>query len=163
MIPSAILLPEVAVGETGVALVGIDDFDRFIGMATEDRAILQEVGVMDRGRTMDGGQDKAMLGINGRMFLEPEVRFLIFDGSVAFQIARELQRITILILLTFLTVAVRAFLLQIIVAHRAAGRFHQAGVHGHALVDGKPLGLELAQDLGVDLFHGGFTEPAAEA
>ena len=83
---------EIAVRQTGVAFVGIDDFDRLIGMATEYRAILQEVGVMDRGRAVDGGQDKAMLGIHGRMLLEPKVRLFVFDGPVAFQIARELQR-----------------------------------------------------------------------
>ena len=97
------------------------------------------------------------------MLLESKVRLFVFDGPVAFQVARELQRFAVFILFTFLTVAVRAFLLQIIVAHGAAGRFHQAGVHGHTLVDGKPPGLELAQDLGVDLLHGGLAQPVAKA
>ena len=162
MIPSAILLPEVAVGETGVALVGIDDFDRFVGMAAENRAILQEFGIIHRGRAVDGGQDEAVLGINSRVLLESKVQLFIFDGLVAFQIARELQRITILILLAFLGVTMCAFLLQIIVAQRAAGRFHQAGIHGNALVDGKAFGFEQAQYLGVDLLHGGVVQTASE-
>ena len=47
---------EIAVGQASVALVGIDDFDWFVGMAAEDRAILEEVGIMDRGRAVDGGR-----------------------------------------------------------------------------------------------------------
>ena len=78
-------------------------------MSAEDRAILQEVGVMDRGRAEDSGQDKTVLGINSRVLLEPEVRRFVFDGPVAFQIARELQRITILILLAFISIAMRTF------------------------------------------------------
>ena len=42
-------------------------------MTAENRAIVEKVGVMDRGRAVDGGQDKAVLGINGRMFLQSEV------------------------------------------------------------------------------------------
>ena len=61
-------------------------------MATEDRTILQEVGIMHRGVAVDGGQDKAVLGVHGRVLLEPEVRHIVFDGPVAFQIARELQQ-----------------------------------------------------------------------
>jgi hypothetical protein len=53
---------------------------------------LEEVGVMHRGRAEDGGQDKAVFGIHGRMFLESKVRLLVFDGPVAFEITRELQR-----------------------------------------------------------------------
>jgi hypothetical protein len=43
----------------------------------------------------------------------------------------------------------RTFLFQIIIAKRPDSGLYQAGVHGHALIDGKPLDLELAQDLGV--------------
>lgn len=39
---------EIAVRQAGIALVGKDDFNRSMGMATDDRAILQKVGVMDR-------------------------------------------------------------------------------------------------------------------
>ena len=79
-------------------------------MTTEDRTILKEVGIMDRSRAVDGGQDEAVLGINGRMLLESEVRHLVFDGPVAFQITRELQRFTIFIFLAFLGIAMRTFL-----------------------------------------------------
>jgi hypothetical protein len=41
---------------------------------------------------VDGSQDKAVFGINGRMLFDAKVRHLVFDGQVAFQIARELQR-----------------------------------------------------------------------
>ena len=52
---------------------------------------------------------------------------------------------------------------KFIIAKRATGGFHQARIHGHAFVDGKPLGLELAQDLGIDLFQGSLAQPAAKA
>ena len=61
-------------------------------MAAEDRTILQKVGIMHRSRTVGGGQDKAVLGIHGRMLFDSEVWHLVFDGPVAVQIARELQR-----------------------------------------------------------------------
>ena len=97
------------------------------------------------------------------MLFEPEVQLFVLNGPVAFQITGELQRLAILILLAFLGIAMRAFLFQLIIAKRSTGGLYQTGVHGYALVDGKPLGLELAQDLGVDLFHGGLAQPAAEA
>jgi len=61
-------------------------------MATENCAILEEVGIMHRGGTVDGGQDKAMLGIHGRVLLDAKVRRIIFNGPVTFQVTRELQR-----------------------------------------------------------------------
>ena len=61
-------------------------------MATEDRTILQEVGIMHRGRTVDSCQDKTMFGINGRMLLDTEMGIIVFNAPVAFQVARELQR-----------------------------------------------------------------------
>ena len=97
------------------------------------------------------------------MLFDSEVRLFVLYRPVAFHIARKLQWLAILILLAFLGIAMRAFLFQLIIAKRSTGGLYQAGVHGHALIDGKPLGLELAQDLGVDLFHGGLAQPAAEA
>lgn len=86
-------------------------------MATENRTILEETGVMNRGRAVDRGQDKAVLGIHGCVLLEAEVGHLVFDGPVAFQITREFQRLAIFILLTFFSIALRTFLFQIIIAH----------------------------------------------
>ena len=141
---------EVSVGQSGEALFGIDDFDWLIGMATEDRAILQEVVVMHRGLAEDDRQDKAVLSTNSRvLLLEPKVRLFIFDGPVVLQIAREIQLLAVLIFLAFISIAICKFLFQLIIAKRSAGRFNQAGIHGHALVDGKPLGFELTKDLGI--------------
>ena len=51
----------------------------------------------------------------GRMLFYSEVRHLVFDGPVAFQITRELQQFTIFILLlAFLGIAMRTFLFQLI-------------------------------------------------
>ena len=79
-------------------------------MATEDRAILQEVGIMHRGRAVDSGQNKAVPGIHGRMLFDSEMRLLVFDRPVAFQVARELQRFAIFILLTFFGITMGPFL-----------------------------------------------------
>jgi hypothetical protein len=55
-----------------------------------------------------------------------------------------------------------ALLFQLILTQGATGRLNQAGIHGNALVDGKPLLLELAQDLGVDRIHGLLGQSATE-
>jgi hypothetical protein len=43
----------------------------------------------------------------------------------------------------------RAFHYQVIIAHGATGVLYQAGIDGNAFVDGKSLGFELAQNLGI--------------
>ena len=154
---------KVPVGFSGVAFIGIDFFDLLFGMTTEGRAVGQEVGIVDRGRREGGGQHKAVAGVHRRMFLQPEVRGIIFDHPVGFEVPGELKRLAIFIPLTLISLTVFALLFQLIVAQRPAGGLDQAGIHGNALVDGKPLLLELAQDLGVDRVHGGFGQPTAEA
>lgn len=66
----------------------------------------------------------------------------------------ELKWIALFIPLAFFTVAVFALLFQFILTQRSTGRLNIAGIYGNALVDGKPLLLELSQDLGVDCIHG---------
>jgi hypothetical protein len=83
---------EVPVGFSGVAFIGIDFFDPLFGMTTEGRAVGQEVGIVDRSRGEGGGQHKAMAGVHRGMFLQPEVRSLIFDHPVGFEVPGELKR-----------------------------------------------------------------------
>jgi hypothetical protein len=59
--------------------------------------------------------------------------------------------------------AVFALFFQLVVAKGPAGGLDQSGIHGNALVDGKPLVLELAQDFGVDLVHSLFGQAGSEA
>ena len=59
-------------------------------MTTEGRAVGQEVGIVDRGRGEGSGQHKAVAGVHCGMFLQPEVRGIIFDHPVGFEIAGEL-------------------------------------------------------------------------
>ena len=54
-------------------------------MMAEDGAIGKIVGVIYRGRSQSGGQDKAMVDINGGMFFER------FENLVGFPILRFLQ------------------------------------------------------------------------
>jgi hypothetical protein len=133
-----------------VALVGKDLFDLLFCMTTESGAIGEIVGIIDRSGCKGGGQHKAVAGIDRRMFFEPKVRGIIFNRPVGFQIPGELKRIALFIPLALFTVAVFALLFQLILTQGATGRLNQAGIHGNALVDGKPLLLELTQDLGVD-------------
>ena len=110
-------------------------------MAAEDRAILQEIGVMDRSRAVDGGQNKAVLGINGRMFLESKMGYLVFDGPVAFQVTRELQRFAIFVSLAFLGIAMCAFLFQLILlSGRLADSTRRASTAMPSLME-SPLAL----------------------
>jgi hypothetical protein len=154
---------KVPVGFSGVAFIGIDLFDFLLGMTTERRAVGQEVGIVDRGRSQCGGQHKAVAGVHRGMFLQPKVRGIIFDYPVGLEITGELQRLAVFIVLPLFGLAVFAVFFQLVVAQGAAGGLDQAGVHGNALVDGKPLLLELTQDLGVDRVYGGFGQSAAEA
>jgi hypothetical protein len=55
---------EVPVGLTAIALVRLDIFNLALGMATVNRAVRQKVGIVDRGRSEDGRQHKAVFGIH---------------------------------------------------------------------------------------------------
>jgi hypothetical protein len=147
---------EVPVGFSGVAFISIDFFDLLLGMTTENGAIGQEVSIVDRVRSQCGGHHKAVARVYRGMLLQPEVRGLIFDPPVGFEIAGELQRFAVFIMVPFLGLAVLRCSFQLVVAPGAACRLDQAGIHGNAFVDGEPLLLELTQDLGVDRVHGGF-------
>ena len=48
-----------------VSFISIDCFDRRFCMFAEDGAVIQVVGVVDRSRGQDGGQDEAMVGVHG--------------------------------------------------------------------------------------------------
>jgi len=154
---------KVPVGISGAAFIGIDLLDLPAGVTTESGAVGQEVGIVDRGRSQGGGQHKAMAGVHRRMFFEPEVRGVIFDHPVGFEIPGELQRLAVFIALALFGAAASALFFQLVVAQGTAGGLDQSGIDGNALVDGKPLVLELAQDFGVDRVHGGFGQTAAEA
>ena len=97
------------------------------------------------------------------MFLQTKVGNIIFNRPVGFLVPGELKRIAIFIPLAIFTVAVFALLFQLISTQGSTGGLNQAGIHGNALVDGKPLLLELAQDFGVDRIHGILGQPVAEA
>jgi hypothetical protein len=58
-------------------------------------------GVHRRGE--GGGQHKAVAGVHRGMFLQPEVRSLIFDHPVGFEVPGELKRLAVFIPLTLKT------------------------------------------------------------
>lgn len=119
---------------------------------------------MNRGRAVGGSQAKTMLGIHGRVLLEPEVLHRsIFIVQSLFRSRENFSGLPFLSFLAFFSIAMRAFLFKLIIAEQPAGQPHQADIQGNPFVDGKPLGFELAQDLGVDLFYGGFAQQLAEA
>jgi hypothetical protein len=51
-------------------------------MPTKYRTVGQVVGITNRGRGNCRGQDKAVIGINGRMLFEPKVGDIVFDSPV---------------------------------------------------------------------------------
>ena len=154
---------KVPVGFTGVSLVGVDFLYWLFGMTTVDRAVGQKVGIVDRSGCKGGGQHKAVFGIHRDVLLEAKVRGVVSNGPVGFQISGELQRLSGFILFSFFGLAVFTLLFQFILTQGSTGGLDQAGIHGNALIDAKPLLLELAQDFGIDRIHGGFGQPASEA
>jgi hypothetical protein len=130
---------KITVRLSSVALVGIDLFDLLFCMTTKSGAIGQEVGIVDRSWCKGGGQHKTVAGVDRRMFLQTKVGNIIFNRPVGFQVPRELKRIAFLIPLALFTVAVFALLFQLILTQGSTGGLNQAGIHGNALVDGKPL------------------------
>ena len=154
---------KIPVGLAGVALVGIDFLYRLFGMTTVDGAVGQKVGIVDRGRCEGGSQHKSVLGIHRGVFLEAEVRGVVSNGPIGFKIAGELEGFAGFIPLSLFSLAVFTLLFQLILAQGSAGGLDQAGIDGNALIDTKPLLLELAQDLGVDRIHGFLGQAAAEA
>jgi len=104
-----------------------------------------------------------MFGIYCGMLFKTEMRSIIANGPVGLKIPRELKRLAVFIPITVFSLAAFTLFFQFILTQRPAGGFDQPGIHGNTLVDGKALLFELAQDLGVDLVHGFFGQPAAEA
>ena len=51
-------------------------------MTAEDGAIGKIVGIIDRSRSQGGGQDKAVVDINGGMFFKTIMRYIVFDDPV---------------------------------------------------------------------------------
>ena len=95
-----------------------------------------------------------MAGVYRGMFLQSKVRSIVFYGSIGFQVAGELQRFAVFIMVPFIGLAVIALLFQLVVAQGATGRLDQAGIHGNAFVDGEPLLFELTRGLKNSMHHG---------
>ena len=153
---------EVPVRLTCVTLIGVDLFDLLFCMTTESGAIGEVIGIVNRGRREGGGQHKTVAGVDRRMFFQTKVGDIIFNRPVGFEVPGELQRFAGFIPLALFGVAVFALLFQLILAQGPAGGANQAGIHGNAFVDAKPLLFELAQDFGIDRIHGLLGKPAAE-
>ena len=77
------------------------------------------------------------------MFLDSVEGDIIFNRLVRFQIARELEKIPILVQFTFRSLFLQFFLFKFIRFERMGSRLHQTGVNSYAFVDGKALSGEL--------------------
>ena len=150
-----------------VNTMGCEEFSpensNYSKVSTESGAIGEVVGIVHRGWSEGSSQHKAVAGVDRRMFLQPKVGSVIFNGPVRFQIPRELKQLAGFIALSFFSLAVLTLLFQFILTQGSTGRLNQAGIHSNAFVDGKPLLLELAQDLGIDRIHGLLGQSTAEA
>jgi hypothetical protein len=84
MMPSAILLVarKTSIRLTGIAFIGINLFDGLLGMFAKHGAVIQIVGIVNRGLCNGRGQDKPMIDVNGSMFFQAIMRGIVFDGPV---------------------------------------------------------------------------------
>lgn len=75
---------------TRIAFIGIDLFNFLLGMTTKNRTVRQVVGIINRGRCNSSGQDKAVIDIDGGVFLKTEEGDIVFDSPVCLQVSAEL-------------------------------------------------------------------------
>ena len=132
-------------------------------MTAEDGAIGKIVGVIYRSRSQGGGQDKAVVDVNGGVFLKTVMRLVILHDPVRFEVPGEFKRLTVFINFTCSRIIFVSKLFDFIITDRMAGGFNQPGVNGDALINAQTLAFKLAQDLGVNLIHSLFGESASKA
>jgi hypothetical protein len=108
-------------------------------MAAEDGAIGQQVSIVNRDRREGSDQQEAVSGVHRGMILETEVGGIVTDSPAGFEVAGGPNRLAVFIPLALFGFSLFALLFQLIVAQRTSGGFDQSGIHGHALVDAKPL------------------------
>jgi len=92
---------KVAVGFSGVSFVGVYFFDGVFAVTAVNGAIRQIVGIMHGSLSQRGGQDKAVIDINGGMLFKPKVGDIVFDSPVWFQVTAEFERFAIFIQFSF--------------------------------------------------------------
>lgn len=78
---------EFPVGSTGISFIRIGEFDLIFCMSTVNRRIRQTYGIIVRSRAQCCRKNKAVYGINGSMFLNAVMQFIVFNGPVGIEIS----------------------------------------------------------------------------
>ena len=129
-------MKELTVIFAEVSFIGVDFFDGFIGMTTGGDTEGKIGAVVMRSRGYFCGQDETVVGIDGGMLLKSEVRGVIFDGPVGFNISGEFKGVSVFIEVSRWFLSFLYFLFQFFFADGMTGGFYQAGIDGYAFVDG---------------------------
>ena len=103
-------------------------------MTTENRTILEIIGIVDRSWCHGGGQDEAMVDIDGGMFFKPIMRQILLDNPVRVQIAMEFKRLVVFVELAVRRIILISGLLDFIVAGWPTGGFNEPGINGNVLL-----------------------------
>ena len=119
-----------------IPFVRIHSPDGLIGMTTAGNAERKIRAVMVGSGGHFRSENKPIMGIDGGMFLKPEMRLVIFDCPVRFEIAGKLKDVAILVQFSLGCFALFLFFLQFLLTEGMAGRFNQTGIDGYAFVDG---------------------------
>ena len=119
-----------------VSFVGIHFLDGLIGMTTAGNAKRKIGAVMVGSGGHFRSKNKSITGIDGGVFLEPEVRLVILDRPVRFEITGKFKDVAVFIQLSLGSFSLFLFFLQFLLAEGMTGRFNQAGIDGYAFVDG---------------------------
>ena len=127
---------ELPVFLSKVALVGKDLLDRILGMTTSGDTEGEIGAVMERSRGHFRGEDKTISGIHRSVLFQSKVRLVVFDRPVGIEISGELRRFSQLIQAALRCFSFSPFFPQFVFADGTAGRFYQAGIDGHAFIDG---------------------------
>lgn len=97
----------------------------------------REIGaVMEGSRGDFRGRGKPITGINGGMLFQTIVRNVVLHCPVGFEIVGELKRFVVSIQLVLRRLSFLSFFFPLVFSEGMAGRSHEAGVNGDALVDG---------------------------
>ncbi len=100
--------------------------DGLIGMTASGDTERKIRAVMVGGRGHFGGKNKPITGIDRGVFLEAEVRLVILESPVRFEVTRKLKDVAVFIQFTLRGFSLFLFFLQFLSAEGMTGRFNQA-------------------------------------
>ena len=129
-------MKEVPVIFSEVSFIGIDFFDRVLGMATSGNTERKIGAVMVGSRSYFRSENEPVVGVNSGVLFKTEVRDVIFDRPVGIKITGEFKDIPIFIKISCGFCSFLFLFFQFVLTYGMAGRLNQTGVNGYAFIDG---------------------------